>query len=149
MADGSVIAAGLEHPHSLLPLSEKLAACASRHQELVVLGPGLARNRKLDGYTRGLCLDGPDLFVGTSVGRRVSRSSGRVDNPADPGTTVGRCAVTQLSASDLAVKRTFDLGAYGDEIYDLVPVTAVAQWPTLAPGELVQSFGAGASPRTQ
>src|SRR3712207_7286398 len=32
------------------------------------------------GYTRGLCQVGEDVFVGVSMGRRVSKSTGMINN---------------------------------------------------------------------
>jgi hypothetical protein len=59
------------------------------------------------------------------VGRRVSKSTGWVNNPGEPGIAFGSCAVTRLSADDFTVQKTIELRRCGGEIYDLLPVEVV------------------------
>jgi hypothetical protein len=119
-ATSAVLIAGIDHPHSLLPTPDGLAYCESRTRSIHVNGRELIRG--LPGYARGLCLHNGSLFVGTGVGRRVSVSTGLVNNRDDPGELDGQCAVVRVRADDGARERVFDLGAFGTEIYDLLPL---------------------------
>jgi hypothetical protein len=49
-------------------------------------------------------------------------STGLVNNRDDPGELDGQCAVVRVRADDGARERVFDLGAFGTEIYDLLPL---------------------------
>jgi hypothetical protein len=89
------------------------------------------RQQRLPGYTRGLCyLDGK-VFVGTSLGRRVSKSTGMINNIADPGATAGRGTISRLDAATFALDVTVDVGDFWYEVYDLLPVVGVGQWPVI------------------
>jgi len=140
VSTGQPIASGINQPHSLAVLDNSIVYCGSRDMGVSVLCSTTVWS--LPGYTRGLCVDDAHIFVGSSAGRRRSTSTGIIENPSEPGEAEGRCAVTQLSRTDLTVKREFDLSAYGDEIYDLVPVADVAGWPTFSSHDLLASWGA-------
>jgi hypothetical protein len=122
-----VVASGIEHPHSLVMLGDSLAFCESRRSTVQVIGD--PRMQQLPGYTRGMCVAGETLYVATSTGRRVSKSTGLVNNADDPGAPHGGCAICRLSATSLAVEEIIDLSNYGYEIYDLLPVGNVEAWP--------------------
>jgi hypothetical protein len=124
---GTTLVSGIRHPHSLLACAGRLHYCESRTQTVRVVGE--ARRQQVGGYSRGLCRVGRHLFVGASQGRRVSKSTGLIDNRADPGVVAGQCLITRLQAGTLATEATAELGAYGDEIYDLLPVGDVTGWP--------------------
>jgi hypothetical protein len=128
IATGERVATCIDQPHSVIRVGDRLVCCESRKAGLRVLGQDGAEVR-LPGYTRGLCAIGDSLFVGTSVGREHSRSTGRVNNPADGGTPSGRCTIGRLSADTLEVIWTIELGPYAQEIYDLLPVEGTAAWP--------------------
>lgn len=113
------LVSGIDHPHSLMTIAGSLAYCESRTRSVHVNGRQVIRG--LPGYVRGLCLLDGDLFVGAGVGRRVSISTGLVNNRDDPGELAGQCAVVRISP-DGAMKRLFDLGAFGAEIYDLLAI---------------------------
>jgi hypothetical protein len=70
------------------------------------------------GYARGLCATDRHVFVGSSVGRRISRSMG-IANPADPGESTGGCGVSVLDQETLAVLDFIDLGHLSTEIYEI------------------------------
>ncbi len=123
------MASGLDQPHSLAVLDDQVAFCESRKKTVRLLDN--SRAQALPGYTRGLCLVGRHLYAGASVGRRVSRSTGILNNPTDAGPQAGRCAIVQLSADSLAVEKRIDLGSGVQEIYDLLPVEGAGDWPTV------------------
>ncbi|MFN8526580.1 MAG: DUF4915 domain-containing protein [Chloroflexota bacterium] len=133
ISTGSRLVSGLHHPHSPLDLGSDVAYCESGLGAVRAVQSG--RVQKLGGYARGLCMVGDQLFVGTSLGRRVSRSLGVMTNRGEPGATVGQCAVSRLRASDLSVEASVELGRYAQEIYDLLPVDGTQAWPRLAEGE--------------
>jgi hypothetical protein len=123
---GTIIASGIHHPHSLVVCDGRLYYCESRAQSVRIVGE--ARRQCVSGYSRGLCRIGRHLFVGASQGRRVSKSTGLINNNADPGAIVGRCTASRLHAATLAIEATADLSAVGEEIYDLLPVDDVSTW---------------------
>jgi len=132
LASSETIVRGIEQPHSVLILGEAIAYCESR-QMAVRVHEG-QRAPSLAGYTRGLCRIGDRVFAATSVGRRVSRSSGQViDNPSDPGELEGRCTISTLSLDGFAIEATMDMTAFGKEIYDLLPVERCGNWPVTDP----------------
>ncbi len=125
---GREIASGIAHPHSLLDLDGRLALCESRMRTVRYVDGSLLVD--LNGYTRGLCQLGAELFAGTSVGRRISKSTGaQIENPADPGESSGRCSINRIDIRERRCSQTVDLTEYGSEIYDLVSVDATDGWP--------------------
>jgi uncharacterized protein DUF4915 len=124
---GEKIASEIYHPHTLTALGGSLACCESGQRAVRVVGEERAYDG-LPGYTRGLCVIGSRLFVGTSAQRKVSKSTGRV-NPPNSGVPAGRCAVSRLSLDSFEIEATIDLSAYGSEIYDLLAVEDTNQWP--------------------
>jgi hypothetical protein len=126
---GEPLARGLDQPHSLAAVGTALAYCESRRMAVRILGDGRAQH--LAGYTRGLCALGGSLFVATSVGRQLSRSTGAINNPADGGVLGGQCGVSRLSSATFEVEQTVDLGAQAQEIYDLLPVEGAEAWPAV------------------
>jgi Domain of unknown function (DUF4915) len=121
---GEKLASGLHHPHSLMAIDDTIAYCESK--KMVVRITGRAYIQHLPGYTRGLCRIGQKLFVGTSLERRVSKSTGKRKITWVPG---GRCTVSRLSVNSFEVEDTIDLTTYGDEIYDMLPIEGTEKWP--------------------
>ncbi|MFQ5464944.1 MAG: DUF4915 domain-containing protein [Thermodesulfobacteriota bacterium] len=105
------------HPHTLVEFGGRLYYCESSTQVFCSVD-GLVKF-SLDGYTRGICfLDNKTVAVGTSVGRKSSKSTGIVYNPADPGDKAGSCAISVHSlVSDECLK--VDMSEYTAEIYDI------------------------------
>jgi hypothetical protein len=117
---GRVLVAGLRHPHSVTFFGDELLLCESARRSF---RSAARRIVELDGYTRGVArLSETSALIGTSRGRVRSRSTDRLLNPSDRGTDAGECA---LHAVDLdgAVVRTLPLGAYGREVYDVLPLS--------------------------
>lgn len=125
---GRTLVSGIRHPHSLIELGDDLAYCESRSLSVRTIKG--RQTAALSGYTRGLCLAGPKLYVGMSRGRRTSKSTGLINNPADLGAPAGACVICRLDAATLAVEEQYRLDAYGDEIFDLlaVPAAGSARW---------------------
>ncbi|MEW2514695.1 DUF4915 domain-containing protein [Streptomyces sp. NPDC046870] len=115
-----VVVKDVYHPHTVSVHDGELYWCESHHARVVSRS---GRTAGTDGYPRGLGWLAPQLAcVGTSQGRKVSKSTGQVANPSDPGMPRGRCGLT---IADLAAGRTLgfiDLGALGPEIYDVLPL---------------------------
>jgi hypothetical protein len=130
ISTGEMIGSQIEQPHSVVALGDTVAYCESRKMAVGVVGGHCAQ--KLPGYSRGLCQAGGKLFVGTSAGRRVSKSTGVINHPGDGGEPVGLCAISRLSSESLEVERIIDLSLYGDEIYDLLPVQNTQDWPLVS-----------------
>jgi hypothetical protein len=126
---GEMMADGIQNPHSLALIGDTLVYCESKTQ--MVRAYGDSRSQALPGYARGLCVAGDKLFVGTSIGRRVSKSTGMLNSATvGSGTRAGGCTVSRLSADTFEIEKTIDLGLYGDEIYDLLLVENTSKWPT-------------------
>ena len=65
----------------------------------------------------------PRIVSGSSVARKVSKSTGLINNPADPGEEAGSCAVNIFHLSSATVSDRLahiSLGDYAPEIYDLL-----------------------------
>lgn len=110
----------IHHPHSPQVHEGAVWFCESstrsvrRNHDVVLRMPV--------GYTRGLAVHPSTLVVGSSSGRKVSKSTGVVANPADPGMVEPACAVTvfrgQGSTWTSEHHETFD--DTHREIYDVV-----------------------------
>ena len=118
---------GINHPHSFSAVADDLIFCQSRNQAVCTLRS--QQVKRLEGYTRGLCAVGGQILVGVSRARRRSKSTGMLDNWGSPGGSGGRCGLYWLDAGTLSIKHFLDLGAYGDEIYELLPISNVVDWP--------------------
>ena len=118
---------GIEQPHSFTTLDGSLLVCESRGKR--VRSTDGAASPRLGGYTRGLCVLDGTLLVGTSMGRRVSKATSHVGNPSDRGESAGECAIVLLSAETWEVQGTVDAASLGREIYDLLPIEGVEDWP--------------------
>ncbi|MEA4909323.1 MAG: DUF4915 domain-containing protein [Anaerolineaceae bacterium] len=112
------VARGIYHPHSLTTRRRQLFYCDSHHGTFCSLQGPLFY---LDGYSRGIVwLSDERVAVTTSIGRKVSKSTGKFMNPADPGEKAGTCS---LSIKEISTGNTIlasDLSWFGPEIYDLL-----------------------------
>lgn len=120
------LGAGLEHPHSLVAYNGDVYIAESRRARVRCL----TRERSYDvgGYARGLCVlpDGRAVTA-TSTARRQSKSTGIVENPADPGESTGRAALDVRRIDDGAPQgpmMEIDLSEFGSEIYDVICLAA-------------------------
>ncbi len=122
---GQYILRSVYHPHSLLAVGADLWLCES--SRLAVVNNHGTRVQTPWGYVRGLANQGSSLFVGSTVGRNKSKSSGvLIDNQADPGIRSGICGVgvIELKRRGPEVTSFFDLSGYAEEIYDIVNISA-------------------------
>jgi hypothetical protein len=140
-APGPILATGLPQPHSLLLDGDRVLLCASRTRTVCTLSGD--RFAALPGYARGLCHDGPAaLCIGTSVGRRTSRSrtpsdSTPIANPHDPGTPTGDCAILRVDRTNGRELNRVVLSPRFTEIYDLLPLDP----PPTIPPDWIQIAG--------
>jgi hypothetical protein len=125
--NGERLASGLKHPHSLVDVDGALVYCQSSTSTLHLHGTD--RVQQMPGYARGIARAGDSLFVGTSRGRQISKSTGHLTNRGDPGATAGRCAIVRLSATTFEIEEAVQLERFGVEIYDLLPVSGIDGWP--------------------
>jgi hypothetical protein len=131
ISQGERMVSGIAQPHSLVRVGNTIAYCESPERAVRFAGEERTQ-QKLPGYARGLCLVNQKLFVGTSIGRRVSKSTGKINNPASPGCAMGKCTISRLSVDNLDIEEIVDLSAYGGEIYDLLPVEETSSWPVIS-----------------
>ena len=123
-----VMAANLQQPHSPTSFGSRVAFCESRRLNVGLTGRPMRRT--LPGYTRGICVAGNDLLVATSVARTVSYSTGSmVLNAGALQETSGRCTITHLHGEDLMVRSAIDVLLPAHEIFDMLPVYDVGNWP--------------------
>jgi hypothetical protein len=109
---------GIYHPHSLSQTKGILYYCDSSRKSLCSLE---GSQFKVDGYARGIAwLSDEWVCVGSSIGRQVSKSTGLIANPADPGKVSGRSKVSIGNIKNQKVIAEFDLSRFGPEIYDIL-----------------------------
>lgn len=119
------VAEGIYQPHSLCAANGELYYCESARGRIYAANGGCL---EVGGYVRGLAFSPTGQFaVGTSVARKVSKSSGIVNNPGDPGEPTGKCELAVCTLNTDGPKRLAELSlaAYGSEIYEVV----VLDWP--------------------
>jgi hypothetical protein len=110
-------ASGLAHPHTVRIFDGTTYLCESSLGSLRTTERTVA---VLDGYTRGIEFIGAGrVVVGTSVGRRKSRSTGRILNPLDEGVDAGTCALHVVDIESAETIQTISLDHYAREIYDI------------------------------
>lgn len=123
LTTGQSVLTSLYHPHSIYSTHEGIYCCDSSRMAIAREdGQRLVIGR---GYTRGLAVSPERLYCGVSKGRTTSKSTGIMNNPADPGIKAGQCAVLiyerrnhDLEGSELIGE--VNLERYGDEIYDIL-----------------------------
>lgn len=117
ITEARMLATGLRHPHSLAVREGRLYFCDSPRSRVLDLEGTVAAEAQ--GYVRGLGFGRSSMLVGSSVGRRWSKSTG-VENPADPGTPTGTCSVARFDCSTGRRLQDVDLSAFGTEVYDVL-----------------------------
>lgn len=120
ISENRCIRGGIYHPHSLTAKGERLYYVESHRKLLWCLeGPVLS----LDGYSRGVGWLSDDLVCfGKSVGRRFSKSTGMIANPADLAERVGNCGVALTDIRRGKTIKQIDLEWFGPEIYDVLVI---------------------------
>jgi hypothetical protein len=112
------IKSGVYHPHSLSVRGDRLYYLESQRKLLCSLGGPLF---SVPGYPRGVCWLSDDLVcIGSNVGRGLSKSTGLIANPADPGKPSGSCGITVGDVKTGRRVKQLDLGWVGGEIYDIL-----------------------------
>jgi hypothetical protein len=62
-----------------------------------------------------------------------------LNSPNAPGAIAGQCTVSRLSIDGFEIDKTVDLSAYGDEVYDLLPIEGTSGWPVVTNATFVSS----------
>jgi len=126
---GDKVVTGLQQPHSLLSHGDELYYCVSAASEVRRLGdPDDCLVVDERSYVRGLAITDEMLVVGTSKGRKKSKSTGQdlLTNFTDPGLPTGHCALhfyrRGIHLQDAQLEKTVLLDDYGPEIFDILPV---------------------------
>ncbi len=123
---GEYVFGNIFHPHSVTIIDGKIWVCESSRLSLIN-NAGLKINTSL-GYLRGLCKKENFFYIGSTVGRNKSKSTGiTIDNQADPGVRSGACGIAVIDAesSQAEIIGFIDLSSYADEIYDIVSASSV------------------------
>ncbi len=109
------------HPHSIFVEKGDIYYCES-------VSKSVKKNSKTiieltSGYTRGLFLYKNYLFLGTSSGRKKSKSTNLINNPGDPGGLIEDCRLLIFKKSRIINKykliKTFNFLPDRKEIYDI------------------------------
>ena len=129
IANGEKMAEGIDQPHSLVAIGGSLLVCESQRSQVRPLRA--ANGFELPGYTRGLCVAHGKLLAATSVGRRVSNSTGAVSNPGHETESAGIASISRISPGDYRIEATADLCHLGYEIYDLLAIEGCDAWPVV------------------
>lgn len=112
------------HPHSLVVDNHRLFYCESSSRSVY---QHLRRIIRLEsGYTRGLAVKDDWLILGTSSGRKHSKSTGLVNNPADPGALEENCRILLFKKNfwgNYKLTQEIDLFPAHTEIYDLLIIS--------------------------
>lgn len=111
---------GIYHPHSLAIRNGTIYYCNSKNKTFCSLEDEHPLFQ-LNGYTRGVAWLSDDLVcLASSIGRKVSKSTGLAANLADPDEPVEECSlmVGKISSKEMITK--IDLSWFGPEIYDLL-----------------------------
>lgn len=120
ITSNSLVVDGIYHPHSLSVKGDKIYYSDSHRNSFCVVGqPDCIF--ELNGYTRGVSwLSDEMIFVATSVGRRISKSTGLIANPADPGELAGECSLLLGNVNQKRIVKKIDLSWFGPEVYDVL-----------------------------
>jgi hypothetical protein len=106
------------HPHSLSARNGQLYYCESHRGTFCSLDNQISQ---LSGYSRGVSwLSDERVCITTSIGRKVSRSTGQVGNPADPGEPLGQCSLIVQDVESSKMLEMVDFSWFGPEIYDVL-----------------------------
>jgi hypothetical protein len=117
---GMLVADGIHHPHSLSFRNGRVYYSDSHRNTFCVMGEA-EPIFGLSGYSRGISWFSDKLAcMATSIGRRTSRSTGMITNPADPGEPAGECTLLLGDISKKKIVKKFDLSWFGPEIYDVL-----------------------------
>jgi GT2 family glycosyltransferase len=134
----SLVIDGIYHPHSLSIKKGQIFYSDSHRNALCVVGQKSAIF-ELNGYTRGVSwLSDELIFVATSIGRRISKSTGLISNPADPGEVAGECSLLLGNISEKRIIRKTDLSWFGPEIYDVLVLQEVSHLDLLSLANISQ-----------
>ncbi|HET9908418.1 MAG TPA: DUF707 domain-containing protein [Anaerolineales bacterium] len=126
ITSNSLITDGIHHPHSLSIKNDKIYYSDSNRNAFCMVGDP-EPIFDLNGYARGITWLSDDIVcLAISIGRKVSKSTGRIANPADPGEPAGECGLVIGKVSNKEVLEKIDLSWFGPEIYDtlILPETA-------------------------
>ena len=112
------VKSGIYHPHSLSARNGQFYYCESYKGTFCSLDNQLLQ---LSGYARGISwLSDEKVCVTTSIGRKISRSTGLIGNPADPGEPEGNCTLTIKDITNGETSTEMDFSWFGPEIYDVL-----------------------------
>jgi hypothetical protein len=122
---GERLMSGLYHPHSIVRDADgTFYMCESSRMK--VRSTGIVEIENTRGYLRGLCVTSGYIVVGSTKGRKRSKSTETVvDNSADPGEPAGQPGLSVYRRAPAGIpsfERFIDLEQYADELYDVVAV---------------------------
>jgi hypothetical protein len=109
---------GVYHPHTLSVRNGEFYFCESHEGAFRSVEKVLF---KFNGYARGVeWLSDQLVCVATSIGRKVSKSTGLFSSPADQGQTAGQCMLTINNIDSGKTEQQLDLSWFGPEMYDVI-----------------------------
>jgi hypothetical protein len=104
------------HPHSIFK-DIKLKVCESSTSSILING---SKELSVDsGYVRGLYKKSNSYYIGISSGRKVSKSTGITNNPAEKGEIQINCKLVFGKNNKYYF---YDFSTFHKEIYAIIPV---------------------------
>lgn len=121
ITENKKIISNIYHPHSVFVDGKDVYYCESSSRSVK---KNYRKIISLDaGYTRGLAIYEDYILLGTSSGRKNSKSTGVVNNPADPGSLEASCKLLVYKKNLLnryKLHKSFDFLPGHTEIYDVL-----------------------------
>lgn len=116
--DSTLLASGIESPHSLVYRDGEFYFCHGPGRLSRLGGPTV----EVGGFARGLCFLDGEAFVGSSGKRWQSRSTGRRMSYGRRQYMEQRAFVSRVDVQKMEVVGVYDLKGLAIEVYDLLPV---------------------------
>lgn len=106
------------HPHSLQIKNGNYYYCESSSRTVFKNETKIGRLNT--GYTRGLCISDNKMYIGSSTGRKRSKSTNLINNFKDNGLIEPCCEVNQIRVKN--TEQIVNFLEWQDEIYDIMEV---------------------------
>ncbi|MFA7628292.1 MAG: DUF4915 domain-containing protein [Candidatus Dojkabacteria bacterium] len=117
---GEYLRKGIYHPHSLHKYKGSLYYCESVTRSLWRNETNILKLES--GYIRGLSISRDFIVVGSSTGRKKSKSSGKTFAISGEGIIDKSCGIIVYERKNLKVLHSLDFTSQYTEIYDIVRI---------------------------
>jgi len=121
VTEGKKVLSNIYHPHSLVVSNGDYYYCESARKK--VLKNGKVILSLTEGYVRGLAVSDNHIVIGISNMRKVSKSTGLVNEGIDPKEQEEACKVVLFDQSKGEIVKKINLFPTHNEIYDIAVVS--------------------------